>query len=112
MFRSTLAAIAGIVAGGAGVAVIQFLSHRINPPPPGLDLNNPKDVAVMMEQISLGALLGVELSYLVGSLVAGVLVGMLAGNRSAIVALVVGGVFTVFNVINLVSIPHRFEIPS
>lgn len=112
MLRNILAVIAGIFSGGATVAAFQFLNHRLYPPPPGLDLTQPKDIAIMMERIPLGALLGLEGSYLAGSLAAGAVVGLLAGRGFSPVALVVGGMFTAFNVVNLVTIPHPVWIAA
>jgi len=106
MIRNLLAAVAAFIAGAVVVAAVQWLNYVLNPPPPGLDPNNPRDLAAIMEQISLAALLLLELSYVAGSLVAGFTAGRLSRRHGAAIALALGAVYTAFNVMNLVSVPH------
>ncbi len=106
MVRVLLAVIAGLVLGGVVVAAVQSLNYLLFPAPPGLDPHKPEDLAKLMAQIPLAALLMVELSYVAGSLVAGFVAGKIAARRPALVALILGVALTGFNLLNLAQIPH------
>ncbi|HEX7926288.1 MAG TPA: hypothetical protein VF678_01780 [bacterium] len=105
MVRNLLAALAGFLLGGLVIAAVQYVNALIYPLPPGTDLHKPEDVAKMMATIPLGALWMVEASYAFGSLVAGFIVGKIARARAEYLAIVVGVVYTGFNLVNLVQIP-------
>jgi hypothetical protein len=65
------AMLAGIVAAVLVVGVVEALGHMIFPPPPGLDLSKPEDLARLMEVIPLGAKLAVVFAWFLGALVGG-----------------------------------------
>lgn len=108
MLRNTLAVVAGLLAGLAGITVLQYFNRLLFPLPEGLDLNNPQDIARIMAEIPVAAMLGVEVSYLGGSLACGAATGLVARSHTTLLALGLGVLFTIFNIINLNSIPHPF----
>ena len=97
---------AGLVVSFMLITLVQALSVRIFPPPPGLDPNDPAALARFMQQLPLGALLLVALSYAVGSVGGGVGVGLVARQAAYGLAAVVGGLLTIAGFANLAAIPH------
>lgn len=104
--RNTLAALAGMFAAGLSIAAIQAVNGLLFPPPPGFDPSDPEQVAAMMEQIPLAALIIVELSYAVGSFLGGVVIAKLAASRRQLLAAVIGGLLTLAGFANLLALPH------
>ena len=102
-----LAAVAvGLVVSFVLITAVQALSVRLFPPPSGMDPNDPAAIARFMQQLPIGALLLVALSYAVGSLGGGVGVGLVARRAAYGLAAVVGGLLTVAGFMNLAAIPH------
>ncbi len=106
MARNILAVLAGLILGVAAIGLIQWLNFQWFPPPPGLDPDKPEDVAKILRQISPWALVMLESSYIVGALVSGFTAARLARTRPLTLALALGVVFTLFNIANLLQIPH------
>jgi hypothetical protein len=94
----------GIVVAGATVGAVEWIGHQIYPPPPGLDLGKPEDLARLMDIIPVGAKVAVLIAWFFGSLVGGAVAMQIARNRIApwIVAafIVAGGLFS------FATIPH------
>lgn len=105
MLRPILVALLALVVGAIGIGLVQGLNFVLFPPPPGLDFNDPVQLEAIMEQMPLGALLMVELSYALGCLLAGAVVGRLAGPHRMTVAGVVGLLYTLAGFANLASVP-------
>ena len=98
--------VAGLVVSVVLIAAVQAISVRLFPPPPGMDANDPAAIARFMQQLPIGALLLVALSYAVGSIGGGVGVGLVARRAAYGLAAVVGGLLTVAGFMNLAAIPH------
>lgn len=102
--------IAAVVAGLAGsvvvITAVQAVNGWLYPPPPGADFSDPDTLVALMAQMPLGALLMVELSYVVGSLGGGVIVRLLSAERATVLAAIVGGLLTLAGFANLAAIPH------
>ena len=102
-----LAAVAaGFVVSVTLITVIQALSVRVFPMPPGTDPNDPAALARFMQQLPFGALLLVALSYAVGSLGGGIGVGLVVRQARYVLAAIVGGLLTIAGFMNLAAIPH------
>lgn len=97
---------AGLVVSVVLMTLIQGLSVRLFPMPPGMDPNDPAALARFMQQLPLGALLLVALSYAVGSLGGGIGVGLVARQAAYGLAAVLGGLLTIAGFANLAAIPH------
>ena len=106
MLRNVLAFVAGLAVSIAVISGFQYLNSLLFPLPAGLDPKNPDDVAAIVAQAPFLALLGVEISYAVGSLLGGAIIATIASHRAVALALGLGALLTVFNITNLVSIPH------
>lgn len=90
--------------------LIIFLGEMLNglffPFPENIDFNDKAALKVMMDQMPLGAYLGVELSYFFASVIAGAVVGQLATSRWRLRAIIVGSLFTLANFMNLAQLPQ------
>ncbi len=100
------AIVAGLVVSFVLITAVQQISVRLFPPPGGMDPNDPAAIARFMQQLPIGALLLVALSYAVGSLGGGVGVGLVARSAAYGLAAVVGGLLTLAGFMNLAAIPH------
>ena len=84
------AVVAGLVVSFVLITAVQAISARLFPLPSGMDPNDPAALARFMQQLPIGALLLVALSYAVGSLGGGVGVGLVAQRAAYGLAAVVG----------------------
>jgi hypothetical protein len=100
------AVVAGLVVSIVLITVIQAISVNLFPTPPGTDLNDPAALARFMQQLPIGALLLVALSYAVGSLGGGLGVALVAQRAAYGLAAIVGGLLTIAGFMNLAAIPH------
>lgn len=71
MVRLILGMVAGVLAGGLTVGIVETIGHMIFKPPPGLDVSNPENLKTLMDQIPLGAKLAVIVAWGSGVLVGG-----------------------------------------
>lgn len=100
-----LAVLAGCVVGILFIFMGEALSHALYPPPPQLDPNNIHQLAEIMAQTPVMALIIVLAGAFAGSFVGGIIASTISkGDKKA--ALLVGGVFTILGGINLIAIPH------
>ncbi len=101
----------GIIFLAVVVAVLLImLTQQINlllfPLPDWVDVNNPEHLAEVMTGLPVAALLMVELSYIVGSLGAGMLLAKLMGDKCLVHVVIVGVLLTLAGLVNLMSVPH------
>ena len=106
MGRRIGAVVAGLFGSVVLIMAVQAVGTWLYPPPPDIDFTNPEALAALMAQMPLGALLMVELSYVVGSLGGGVIVRLVSADRAAVQAVVLGGLLTLAGFANLAAIPH------
>lgn len=88
------------------IMVVQQINLALFPLPEWVDVNNPEHLTQIMANLPLGALLMVELSYLLGSLAAGVVLAKTTKRHSLKLILVVGAVLTLAGMANLLAVPH------
>ena len=69
MQRIILGCVAGIVAAFMTVFVIEGAGHMLFPPPVGIDLKNPADLARLMDVVPFGAKLAVVIGWIVGAFI-------------------------------------------
>jgi hypothetical protein len=106
MWRSILGIVVGILAGGIAVALIEIPGYFIHPPPAGFDMNNPEAVRSHMASAPLAALAGIGIAWTIGPFLAAWIAAMIARRAYLMHAVIVGSVFLVLDVINLLSFPH------
>lgn len=96
--------VAGVIAAGVVVALVEGLGHMVFPPPPGLDVTKPEDQARLMEVIPLAAKIAVVAAWFLGALAGAWVVLRLSGYRPA--AWVVAGVMVALSLITTQMFPH------
>ena len=101
-----VAAVTGLAVSVLLIMAVQALSIRLYPPPTGVDFADPEALARLMDQLPIGSLLMVELSYIAGSLGGGIAVSLVMRNREYRLAAIVGALLTAFGFLNLAAIPH------
>src|SRR5438093_1896646 len=82
------ATLAGLVAGGIVIAVVEHLGHSIFPPSPGLDTRDLQKLMATMSRVQAGALVMAVVAWALGAFAGGWVAAALALRASA--ALVAG----------------------
>ncbi len=106
LLRNILAAMAGVIAAGLLIAVIRQINLRLYPAPPGLDFKDAAAVAAYMQTLPAGAFIGVLLSYFIGVAAGAWLAARISVSRHARQGMMVGVLFFVGSVVNLMRLPH------
>lgn len=106
MWRKILGVVAGLVVAVVVIAVIEGISTVIYPPPADLDFNDAEAMSAYVRQLPLGAKLLVLLAHGVGTFLAGVVCGLVVGQRWLVGAVIISGLFLLTGVLNLMMIPH------
>jgi hypothetical protein len=104
MLRKILAVIAGVVAGGLVVFVLEGVGHHFYPSPPGIDMHDPAALKSLISTLPLGALLCVVAGWVLGAFAGGAVAGLI--SRSLTPALLTGTIQLLFGVLTMVMIPH------
>ena len=105
MIRTILSVIAGIVAGGVVVALVEGAGHMVFPPPEGVDLKDPEALKTIMHDIPVAAKIAVLVAWCLG-VFAGGSVAKLIGKSGSTSVWAVAVVFAIFTIANLFMIPH------
>lgn len=105
MIRSILGLFVGLLCGVVVVAIAEGLGHLIFPPPPGIDVTKPDQLATIMDQIPLGAKIAVIVAWALG-IFAGGAVAILVARRQSWPAWGVAAVLFGFSVYTMMIIPH------
>lgn len=104
MLRGILAVICGALAGGVFNLAIIMVSCAIYPPPEGADMADPETMKAYVASLPTTAFLIVLVAHAGGALVGGLVAGLI-GRRRLVVGAIVGGLFLLGGIINVVSIP-------
>ena len=106
MLRLILGMIAGVFAGGLTTGIVEAIVHSfIFKPPPGFDASNPEALRIIMDEIPLGAKVGVIVAWGMGVLVGGTLAAFLT-RRGPMTAWWVGAILFGMAAMTMLSIPH------
>ena len=106
MKRNILAVCAGVVASVVAIMLVEVLKLQLYPPPPGIDYDDPEQLAAMMHATPIGGFLMLELAYALGSLAGGFAAAKIAETRKIGFALGIGGLLTLAGFGNLAMAPH------
>jgi hypothetical protein len=106
MLRALFSTLLAVVIGSVLISLVQSLGHALFPFPGELDLNDPEALAKVIAEAPLGALLMVELGYVVGCFAAGAVVVRLAPGFGLRLPVIVGALFTLAGFMNMAAIPH------
>ncbi len=93
------------IAGTVLTMLVQQINLQMFPFPEGMNQEDPKAMAQWIAGLPVTAMLMVELSYIVGSLGSGFMVGRFSPAYTAS-AWVVGVLWTLANIMNVMAIPH------
>lgn len=105
MKRLILGLVAGVLAGGLTVGIVETIGHAIFPPPPGVDASNPETLRTIIDQIPLGAKVAVIVAWGVGVLVGGIVAAMIA-RRGPMPAWWIGAILLGMGAWTMLMIPH------
>lgn len=108
VLRNIAAVVAGVLAGGMAVAVIEGIAGAIFPIPipPDQKGNIVEWLKTNMDKVPFEAMLLVTLAWFAGTLVATVIAGLVAGSRKLLIAFIAGDLMLIVTLINLFSLPH------
>lgn len=104
MVRLILGIVAGVVLAGVLVGAFEALGHKLYPPPAGLDLSDPAQLAALMERIPLAAKLWVVGAWGLATFIAGFVAAMVA--RRGWTPWVIAGLVAAAAVATVLTIPH------
>ena len=104
MWKNFLSIVVGLVFGNVGIMLLHKAASYLYPFPEGMDQNNMDHIASYLETAPLGAFFMVVIAHLGGGFLGGLGASLLSKNMNN--AYIVGGLFTVFGIINLTILPH------
>jgi hypothetical protein len=104
MLRSILAVLAGLVVAWITVSLFEFASMHTFPPPPGVDVRDPQQVAALVSRMPAGALALVLAGWVVGAFDGGLVAALIAKRR--VPAVVVGALVALGALAMVMMVPH------
>lgn len=104
MLRIILGILAGAVLAMLIVAGLETAGHLVFPPPPGIDVTDPEQLAALMPLVPMGAKIWVVAAWGLGALGGG-LAAILISRRSW-TAWVIAGLIACAGVATILMIPH------
>ena len=114
MGRNILAGVAGVIAAGFIVWLVEMVGHGVYPPPADLDFKDMEAMSAYVSTLPFGAFLFVGGAWFLGSLGGTLLASRIGNAEPLIYAVVIGGVVLIAAAFNLVMMPHPigFSIPA
>jgi len=106
MFRSLVAVVVGAVASFLIIAAIEGVSGRIFPLPPGTDPNNPQALMDASSRIPTAAMVLLVCGWGLGTFVGAWLAARISGWSPIAHGMMVGSLFILATIANLIMIPH------
>lgn len=103
--RKFIAVMAGLIAGGIAVWLVQMLGHKLYPEPLGMDSNDMNQLAEYVKNAPFMALFFVVLSYAAGALAAGFVSTKVANDGRKIYAIILGVIFLAQSIFMMASLP-------
>lgn len=106
MGRTILGILAGMVTAWLLIMVCQFASGLLYPPPPGMDLRQPEQLAAFIAQAPLAAMVLVVASWVLGAFIGGWVAAKVAREHPLFAAVMIGVLVLAGVVANNTMIPH------
>ena len=106
MGRTILGILAGMVTAWLLIVVCQFMSGMLYPPPPGMDLRQPEQLAAFIAQAPVAAMVLVVVSWVLGAFIGGWVAAKVAREHPLFAALMIGVLVLAGVVANNTMIPH------
>ncbi len=108
MKRHAVGIVAGLIAGFFCVVLIEAIASVLYPPPEDLNLSDRDALRAFIADLPPSAFLIVLAAHALGSVVAGAVYTLIAGQNSYLGGLIVGGVLFCAGILNLLAVPHPF----
>lgn len=105
IIRNVLAVVGGIIVGGAVNMGLVMLGSAVVPPPQGVDVTDMESIASSIHLFEIQHFLFPFLAHAFGSLTGGMTAALVGTTRHIVLALIVGGIFLLGGLINVVMIP-------
>lgn len=106
VLRSVGGVIGGIIVAVAVLGTLEWLGHKIYPPPPGIDIHDPEAIKTIIGHLPLGAIIMVLVAWGAGSLAGAFTAAAIARRKHVRHGLIVGGVIMAFAGLTMIMIPH------
>ncbi|WP_421788423.1 hypothetical protein [Hyphobacterium sp.] len=104
MLRIILGIVAGLVAAVVTVMIVETIGHMIFPPPEGVDITDPEQLAAIMSEIPLGAKITVLVAWAIGIFIGGTLAILISKRNWS--AWIVGLAVLAMGIVTMTMIPH------
>ena len=104
--RSALAVVVGALVAGVLIAAVEGISSAIYPLPPGIDLHDHEAMRQHIHSLPVGAFLFVLAAWAMGSFGGSWVAARLATRARLTHGLIVGALFLLAGMMNLIMIPH------
>lgn len=101
MLHNVLSVGAGMVGGSVVIFLVEMLGHQLYPPP-----QTSEDLSTYIANMPLAPLLMVLLGWFLGALAGGFITAKIAAPYQQRLIYILGILFTVVAVINMLTIPH------
>ncbi|MBA4013676.1 MAG: hypothetical protein C0481_17585 [Phenylobacterium sp.] len=105
ILRTALGVVLGLLVGLLIILAVEGVGHTIFPPPPGVNLTDPAQLATVMAKIPTPAKFGVLLAWFLGTL-GGAAVGNLIAGRRPWAGRIVTLLVLALSIFNMSDIPH------
>lgn len=105
VLRFVAAVLLGLIVGSVVNMGLIMLSGKVIPPPPGADLTTVEGLKASMHLLEARHFVFPFLAHALGTLVGAFIAGLLAPGRSTVPAYVVGGLFLLGGIANVVMLP-------
>lgn len=106
LLHRSSAILAGLLAGGGSVGVVEWISSRMHPMPEGIRMDDMDAMKAWVGTLPASAFLMLAIAWGIGCFVGTLVARRLAPGREALPGLVVWGMLIAATVFNLVSLPH------
>ena len=106
MGRTILAVVVGVVVAWLVIVLSQFAGAAAYPPPPGLDVTDPQQLAAFIEAAPAMAMMFVLAGYALAALIGGWVAARISRAHPRIAALLVGAMVLAGVIANTMMIPH------
>jgi hypothetical protein len=104
--RVAIAVVVGTVVAFVLVGVIEAIGEIVYPPPMGVDLGSPEQLATYMQRLPVGALAFVLAAWIVATFLGGLVAAWIARSRPALAAAIVGALVLAAAIVNFMLVPH------
>lgn len=105
MVRLILGVIVGVIVGMVVILAVEGVGHTIFPPPAGVNLTDPAQLATVMTKIPFQAKVAVLIAWFLGTVAGASAANLLAGRR-AWAGRIVGLLILAMSIFNMTTIVH------